>query len=1016
MSYTDFIYNSYTPSMTVKKIGIVKDILHFKSIENHPSSTIRELSMFDLNENKILQNTPNLITITEKPSCIYDRTNTTTCKVPDYSTGQLDSQQTCSIGLANGTCKGQCIGKHIKYGESTNDDNGDWGVYTKYGNIEDPDKWGWVQCNYEYDFSNYDNTKQTILISWIREIYRTFSANTPKNIWLGPLGRKNNDWQAYNFYKTNNDKKEFNTLLDAKAEAEQNNDSNGIMVNDNDTKYQLRWGVGVEGSDSAGFGYRVFSRKINIDNIVDLFRLNNIVYAPIIDMFNMMYNTGYYTNNKQLNSFQYNCKFLQSNNFVKWKRDYLSSWFNLCKQLYIESFPDNIQNIIESVISLPSVEKIDNEITTFNISLQISYPQLQSYNKSDNKDLFISNLLINLFQDNQGKLLINRRQVDISNISVINSSITNYTIINLETLRLFTIPPGQFPTNSAYDFFTTATITAKISTWSPITVIYFASKGITFSDISGLQIYNNCKVYPLSSYQYDCTTITSNCIEKIRTFCPTKYIPPTSVGSISLSTQFLFTSDNTNCFCYNSGVAPVSQPTSGNASAMCFDNHCSETLKKAFRLTDGECSQYCDTVYNWTNSKQSTDVSQDPSSFDSSTFKRICGNTFNPRSSNTINTSVLISGMIVTLLITHLSFTKSKLLSLTLFIFFGSLTGFLTYDLAGKGLCDLSNRKFICESKLTKLSIPTQFCNYTINCECQFDEDCPGCVCSSGTCIPLSGNRPFHTQVKTIINIPKLTSILTILVLGPFIILKSIHNNIIKWSLVILLIISCLLLVYYISIEKINEKVFDGPCTTCSCNNNETCCNNFCCNGSCINGKCQNYIVGCPLKHSQNIQLNIQSIISGTYTIKYIYSGTEWLLSAENSKSLDSILSVVLRPFSTDFNFTWSYNNETNQIFSTPKNSINTVYLSAIDISDNSTCGNSSENYKGGVSALTQLDKYASKFIISNNTIYSIDANAYIIPDISQTIPNRGYISNVPCITLTYTLDQENASVWIIQP
>jgi hypothetical protein len=173
------------------------------------------------------------------------------------------------------------------------------------------------------------------------------------------------------------------------------------------------------------------------------------------------------------------------------------------------------------------------------------------------------------------------------------------------------------------------------------------------------------------------------------------------------------------------------------------------------------------------------------------------------------------------------------------------------------------------------------------------------------------------------------------------------------------------------------------------------------------------------MRGSPNTRIDIESVSPGNYTLRYSYDGLEWLLSVENSVNnlLSDIKAVVLRLANPNFNFTWNYNTRNKTISGTVKNSNQEVYLSAFDLSNSSICGNSSQTYKGAPSALIIDEVYANKFIMSSTTIYSIDANAYIIPDtsfIQQNNVNRGYLGNVPCITLTYTTDKELASVWTI--
>lgn len=1030
MSYTDFIYDPFMASLTVKKVGTAKDILKLKDITTIPEKTeidntstygFRQLFVAGKKQKFLdMQNQQNFCT--SDNDLVYSGI---IVKFPQYYNCTLDGDKSCLMGIIEGKCKGTCKKKVIQEEQLNSSDNGDWGFYNnKNGRPDSESVWAWINCTYTYDFSKYDTSKQAQLLQWIKEIYKTLTDNIHKNIWIGPLGNTdNNFWTGYNHYNTN----EYNSFNDAKTNAGEG--ANSIIINNEGTKYQIRVGSAVEVYDDANFGRRVYNKKNNPDiTVPTIFRITNVIYAPITDIFNMMYETDYYSENKEVNSFRNNCKYLIGNNFLNWKKDYLTFWTQSASILYENgTIPEEIKSLLENIIDLPLVEKKEeNSFNIFKISLTLSYSQLKKYNESTTKDEYISDLLTTLMRDREARFLIKKNPVIVTTPAVVESKIDFYTIINLDTFISERKFPDQFPVpGSSKFFFGTAQITATISRWSPMTVIYFASKGITFSSVTGDEIYNNCKIYPLSAYQEECVELSSNCIDKIKRFCPTDYTPPITIGNISITSQYLFASDNKNCFCFTSGVAPVSESNGGNKAAMCFDKYCTQNMKKSFLLNDNTCQEYCGTVYNWRNN--SAETSRDSNAFDENTYNRICGNADNPYYSAEINKNILITGIIITLLFVFLCFMYTKQLSaiwsfslcFITFVLLGSLTGFLTYDLAGKSRCD--DKQPVCKSRKSNISIPIQFCTAKINCECNFDQDCgnSGCFCSTGVCSPRSGTRKQKIITSKYTDIPNVITILVALFIIPLIIIKLVDNTILKWSLVFLSVLACSILLYFFSVKTKEEKTFDGPCVNCNCANNEICCDNNCCNGSCLNGKCQNYITGCPMYGSPNTHIDIQSIESGNYTLRYDYDGIEWLLSVENSRSelIKDIAALLIRPANPNFNFTWNYNGRNKTISGLIKNSREEVYISSLDISNSSTCGNSSQIYKGAPSALIIDEVYANKFIISSTTIYSIDANAYIVPDTSFIQSNnvsRGYLGDIPCITLTYTTDKESASVWTI--
>lgn len=472
MSYTDFSYDPFMASLTVKKIGKAKDILTLRNIQITPKT--EDNKTYDLPKTK---NTFNTI---EKSVCTLDDDMWYSDLVniargrdyhwynfPQRYTCTLEGDKSCSFGTIEGKCKSTTCKRTLI--NSSADDNGDWGFYNnKNGSPESDSTWAWINCTYTYDFSKYDTSKQVQLLQWIKEVYDTLKAKTPKTIWIGPLGNTSmNKWQAYNHY---NKGQEYNDLNEAKRIVEEAGDrANSIIINNEGTKYQIREGGAVEVPDDAGFGQRVYTKKVNKDiNIANIFRITNIIYAPITDIFNMMYETDYYSEHKELSSFRNNCKYLRTDTFLNWKKEYLTFWTESTRLLYENSItPPNLNSSLENIIDLPLIEKKEeNSFEIFKISLTLSYSQLKKYNENKNKDDFISDLLTNFFRDKEAKLFLNRNPVNITTPLVVNSNIDFYTIINLETFKTEKKFPEQFPIigNNKY-FFATAQISATISQW-----------------------------------------------------------------------------------------------------------------------------------------------------------------------------------------------------------------------------------------------------------------------------------------------------------------------------------------------------------------------------------------------------------------------------------------------------------------------------------------------------------------------------------------------------------------------
>jgi hypothetical protein len=129
-----------------------------------------------------------------------------------------------------------------------------------------------------------------------------------------------------------------------------------------------------------------------------------------------------------------------------------------------------------------------------------------------------------------------------------------------------------------------------------------------------------------------------------------------------------------------------------------------------------------------------------------------------------------------------------------------------------------------------------------------------------------------------------------------------------------------------------------------------------------------------------------------------------------------------------DYGSTWEYDSE--GLFLSSKVNDKDVLLTAEDSCPDlkSVCGNTTGSYKGGLSLLYDDEASAPKIMLGENTIYSVSANAYIVPDTSQypqQIPpgygqcQRGYLdpgTSYSAITLTYTTNPDEAAVWKIIP
>lgn len=160
--------------------------------------------------------------------------------------------------------------------------------------------------------------------------------------------------------------------------------------------------------------------------------------------------------------------------------------------------------------------------------------------------------------------------------------------------------------------------------------------------------------------------------------------------------------------------------------------------------------------------------------------------------SSKINFYILQVGILTAILSSTLSFILSKnknsssskpiFISLFVFILLIGLTIFLSKDLAGQGSCKKKNNayEFVCKSQITKMKLPSYFCENELLCECVLDSDCPSACnnCKNTICTPGTGHREMITNQQRRPNIPvSVFAILSALILGALCISKNRNGN-----------------------------------------------------------------------------------------------------------------------------------------------------------------------------------------------------------------------------------------------
>lgn len=589
-------------------------------------------------------------------------------------------------------------------------------------------------------------------------------------------------------------------------------------------------------------------------------RDTNFTFASVSDFYNQIYDTGFYGSNPGTNKFQ--------------NYDYLSNTITFYVQNIIDnlggmvfesiSVPTNLQNALEKACTLPNIIQNGDQ---YSININLNYFQLQEAQSSGINN-YVQNCLQNLLQDNKGSMRQAGQPVNIPDLTVINSVVEGYSAIqvidengNPSYVLVSNINPNFF--NSIYYngyIFSSAQIICVIEQWSPMLLLFalITNPSLTFSPTVCTKIASQINTIPMKCME----TCGSNCIQQIENFCQISYTPPSNINPILVQQSF-FSEGSENCHCYNSFLVPAGQsPSIGNFASMCYSNSCDSNMKALFGLTDQYCATECQKVGDWAEQG----IMKQPSDFDTSNYVRICG--YIPTTTpNSYNSSVLTTGIVMTILMSMLTFsickhknysgTTTVIITFLVFSIFGGLTGFLTRDLAGIGFCQSTSDfkyKFECQSRLSKISLPSYFCNYQEACECVSNSDCPtGCnICASTFCIPNSGNRQTQIVEQTRPNIVIIIFSVISSVIIPLVLIYF-HDDY-HWGLskkifsLIAITIGIIGLVFTIfqAKKKYSQTVPVGSCNvvnnTCNppCKSNEICNNeNVCvCNDNpCLNNQ-----------------------------------------------------------------------------------------------------------------------------------------------------------------------------------
>jgi len=758
-------------------------------------------------------------------------------------------------------------------------------------------------------------------------------------------------------------------------------------------------------------------------------RDSTIVYAIVLDCFNQMYNDGYYSTNPDSRQYMQNYDFFQFG-FRTYINKIIFSLVGYLEGLFPSGvIPDLFVTSLTQILQPPLAKQLPSNV--YQVSLQLSFPQYQNYQQASDKAGFINAFLASLLRDTEASM--GNRTVSGTwapdNPVLANPTLDWVTAIQLPGYIVTSgIDPTDWNTNwaSKYPtyFFATAQVTGTVTKWSPLLAIYFQIfGGATFDSATCQAIANppqslHSATIPIPCYQSDCVD-PGQCKSDIQKFCPITYTPP-PYTSRNTTDKYLVSNNYPDCYCYTSALAPISNPEPGNIGAMCFDKYCGPKFRQQFDLDDARCKGYCSTVYGWLTGT-GADQSQNANHMDWQRFQQICGKEYRPYTPANWNVGILVSGTIATLFTSFITYamtqhknyssSKTKITVGIVSVLLLLITLFFSRDFAGLSGCDYDKNKFECTTRITKMKVPKQFCNYVLNCECAFDNNCPsGCLCASGSCQPQTGKRAF--TIKHTRNIPMLIISIVLAILFS-IGLYSLHEES-HWKVRLPLFMAgviglSLIPIGYFALKTFPEQVFAEGCKAGGACQADTDCSS---GSTCVQGQCEALAPGCPV--AGKAAPPSDALQSGAYIIqtkdRYMY-----LYPQANNPVYVSTNGDSRAQCHNKLPQAWTFDAANKLLTSVDPGGV-TCCMIAYDVCQNTGCQGSV--YCQDVTRASPQPKF---LLGASGTIYSFEAQAYLVPASNQpcqTVPCfAGNCFNTLCeIYVTYTTDLQTAAAWLFTP
>lgn len=553
------------------------------------------------------------------------------------------------------------------------------------------------------------------------------------------------------------------------------------------------------------------------------------------------------------------------------------------------NFPTDFKDVIHNAQKLPFLSRSENPTYKFKITFSVSYDMYNEIHNTDEKTMIssINKLIQYFFGDSESKVIKNNIStipadgvVEFENnkISQPNFSGIVFPIAD----QSYKYVNSTLPTNM--DIITDVSFDIFITKWSPMMYAFFSiyKQNIDFSPDELDSIKTQIGLYPVKLFNNKCPVnnpLKDDCYNTVAENCSIYYNPPRNIPSNIIGNYIMCTESgpdqNQVCLCWSSRLSPSLSNSYGDRTSMCFSRLCDNgSDQTSFNLTKEECKSHCNEMWERLHSPNPATRVRNISELSDTRLSNICGPNYVPDYFNhyKFNKNVLLNGLIIIFIISIIVFlyinttgfsVKKLVIAIVSLIFSISIIIFMSYDLNGKSIC--KGKKQVCQSKITKIGLPDQFCPYITDCECTEESDCQNdnCICISGTCIPKSGSRQTTTVKRWNIQYVNVILCVILSILLPILFYQIVKkfkptiNNIYLYSIIGIITIIPLAVIFIFFLKQEETLVFAGDCKcvptcngkcdmsgdgcggTCStCPEDKVCYNKQCCSPVCDGKTC----------------------------------------------------------------------------------------------------------------------------------------------------------------------------------